>query len=477
MEHASKEDSNPGADARYPASFVKALKRDLTVTIVGCFLEPPYRLLATPLTLPSTLTLRRRHGQWSHASGFTYRRVFVRCLNFLAPQMRPRYHLMDSSAHHSADIRYVLDVPSMLSLVSAPSDFCSGSYGSTGKTDAATRRNSTAPSRAIHRHVAEARASMTAWVVQRKIEAGLLEPSLVSGNVIKELIIPRQGSLILTKASLSIIMTMLIVLRLASNSFTLSGWHTSPRAHIHKSEQVDIEIPDTTGIRELFKHAITLCAKDPPPSLYDVSRVVVVVVVTTRYGLAFPAAEEVTAHSILTLHYKSGKILRNAKSTLLWTMAALELEFARHSAIVCIEIVEGARLVPLRAGLGFSCAPCDLSTPCDASALRIVEGLLGLLRTTTTRSPATSMAKVANTMYTLSSYCMEDIGRAGSSHNCGRYFQLESRRVLRTAPSRWLSLAARSNNVTGAVFRSKIKRREPTQRLSVVAWRQVGRKV
>lgn len=77
-------------------------------------------------------------------------------------------------------------------------------------------------------------------------------------------------------------------------------------------------------------------------------------------GFAFPAVEP-AGHYLLTLHHKLGKILRNAKSTPSWVLAALELEFARHSGIVCIEIVEGARLVPLRrsrlqghAGLGFS---------------------------------------------------------------------------------------------------------------------------
>ncbi|KAL1942595.1 hypothetical protein VTO73DRAFT_6197 [Trametes versicolor] len=125
---------------------------------------------------------------------------------------------------------------------------------------------------------------------------------------------------------------------LASNSFTLSGCHTSPREHIRKSEQVNLTIPDITGIRELFKHTTTLCARDPPSSFYDVSGIIVFVVMT-KYGIfsnisgfAFLAAGELAGHSVLTLHHKWGNILRNAKSTLLCVMAAPELELARSQA-------------------------------------------------------------------------------------------------------------------------------------------------
>lgn len=65
-------------------------------------------------------------------------------------------------------------------------------------------------------------------------------------------------------------------------------------------------------------------------------------------------------------------------------------------------------------------APRALSTPCDASALRNARQLLGLLKTTTTRSPATSIVKLADTVYFLSPYCVEDIARTGFSHNCRR---------------------------------------------------------
>ncbi|EIW54293.1 uncharacterized protein TRAVEDRAFT_52003 [Trametes versicolor FP-101664 SS1] len=62
--------------------------------------------------------------------------------------------------------------------------------------------------------------------------------------------------------------------------------HTSPREHIRKSEQVNLAIPDTTGIRELFKHVTELCARDHPPSIYNVSAIVAVVVMTTEYDIS-----------------------------------------------------------------------------------------------------------------------------------------------------------------------------------------------
>ncbi|KAL1942618.1 hypothetical protein VTO73DRAFT_4858 [Trametes versicolor] len=86
MKHASKEHSSPGGTC---PSFMKALKWDLTVAVVGCPMKPRSGLLATPLTLRSTITLRRRHGQWSPASGFTSGREFVRRLNFLAASNTP----------------------------------------------------------------------------------------------------------------------------------------------------------------------------------------------------------------------------------------------------------------------------------------------------------------------------------------------------------------------------------------------------
>lgn len=76
-------------DARYPASFVKVFKLDLTMAIVGHPMEPRSGILATPLTLPSTLTLRRWHGRWSPASGFTSVCEFARCLNCLAVSSAP----------------------------------------------------------------------------------------------------------------------------------------------------------------------------------------------------------------------------------------------------------------------------------------------------------------------------------------------------------------------------------------------------
>ncbi|EIW54239.1 uncharacterized protein TRAVEDRAFT_51956 [Trametes versicolor FP-101664 SS1] len=125
---------------------------------------------------------------------------------------------------------------------------------------------------------------------------------------------------------------------LSTQSLAQDLCHTSPRAHIRKSEQVDIAIPGTTGIHELFKHAITLCARDTPPSVYDMFGIVVVVV-KTKYdifsntpGFAFPAAEDLAGHSVLALYHKSAKILCNAKSTLLCVMAAPELELARSQA-------------------------------------------------------------------------------------------------------------------------------------------------
>ncbi|KAL1945560.1 hypothetical protein VTO73DRAFT_2411 [Trametes versicolor] len=59
------------------------------MAIVGCPMELRSGIIAKPLTLPSTITLRRWHAQWSPASGFTSKRVLVRRLNFLARSNAP----------------------------------------------------------------------------------------------------------------------------------------------------------------------------------------------------------------------------------------------------------------------------------------------------------------------------------------------------------------------------------------------------
>ncbi|KAL1945547.1 hypothetical protein VTO73DRAFT_2398 [Trametes versicolor] len=101
MKHASKEHSSPGG---YPAGFVKALKQDLTVAIVERPMEPDLDSSRHQLLSRSRLHRGAGIGNGRPPPASQLDASWCEVSISWPPQMRLRYHLMNSSARRPVRI-------------------------------------------------------------------------------------------------------------------------------------------------------------------------------------------------------------------------------------------------------------------------------------------------------------------------------------------------------------------------------------